>query len=36
MFKSFILGFWLFMAARSILFIRRFAGHRWQVVGAER
>ena len=27
---------WLFMAARSILFIRRFAGHRWQVVGAER
>ena len=27
---------WLFMAARSALFIRRFAGHRWQVVGAER
>ena len=27
---------WLFMAARSALCIRRFAGHRWQVVGAER
>tara|TARA_Y100000590_G_scaffold42545_1_gene45282 strand:- start:2153 stop:2404 length:252 start_codon:yes stop_codon:yes gene_type:complete len=26
----------LFMATRSALFIRRFAGHRWQVVGAER